>query len=513
MDLYPGKQLFIDDFFIESMVGARRVLHQPQKLTAQQPLEVVFDRPWERGEVRPGSIVYDESNHRFRMYYKVDVDGEARICALDSSDAQHWERPELGLVEFEGAKRNNITNCPAEALAILWDPHARDEDFRWKRIDNKPMGQADDGQPQWQAYHSRDGYDWRPYPPGPHNRQTMLFNFGARPESFGGGVDPDAPYVYYTQRGSGRATRVLGRRDSADFLNWSGLRTVIDLDLADPPGTEFYSASTDVANRSEGGLHTLMLHVYQTDLAEPYVLDTGYYWGEEPPKATPIRLDGLVETQLAVSRDTMSWIRYRQPFLPRGEAGAWDWGMVYGSAPIRHGDQLLFAYNACNLTHSGRSARLFEAPFLSPPIRGKGLAVLRPDGYVSVEAQTFAPGVLTTHRFRQESGGAIGVNVDAAAGELRYELVQDTGDPVPGYGVADCDPIRCDTLAGQLSWRRRHGWPGVTAEQAARFPKLGKGGVYVKLRFYIAPGTRLYSVTLDPPEVAMWRARVTGGVD
>ena len=518
-ELHPGKELFIDDFFIESLHGAHRVLQQPEKMTVDQPLELPFEKAWERGAVWPGQVVYDEHNRIFRLYYNVRLQDDNRICVLESSDGLHWEYPALGLVEFNGSKKNNITNCPHElymsqCLGILWDPHARNEDQRWKRADNKPTGRDPAGNPVWSAYHSRDGYDWQPYPLGPHSNQTMLFNFGARPESFGGTIDPDAPYIFYFQRGSGRATRVLGRRDSADFLNWSGLRTVIDLDLDDPPGTEFYAASFDVANRTEGGLHLMMLHVFSTDLAEPYALPAaGSYWGEAAPSPTPIRTDGWIESQLAVSRDTVSWQRFREPFLPRGQAGAWDWGMLSTQAPIRHDEKLWFYYLGHNLTHFGRTAQWWDTPFATEQHLGKGLATLRPDGYVSVEATSYAPGLLTTHRFRQEAGGTIRVNVDASAGELRCEVLEDTGAPIPGFSAADCDPIRSDVLDGILTWRGKPGWPGVSAKRVAQFPKLGKSGAYIKLRFHIAPGTKLYSVSLDPPEVTMWRVEVKGDID
>ena len=102
---------------------------------------------------------------------------------------------------------------------------------------------------------------------------------------------------------------------------------------------------------------------------------------------------------------------------------------------------------------------------------------------------------------------------DAAAGELRYELLEDTGTPIPGFTAAECDPIRRDDLDVELSWRGMRGWPPVDEARRATVPDLSTGEFYVKLRFYIAPGTRLYSVTLDPPEVTMWQARVKGRAD
>lgn len=46
MERYPGKQLFIDDFFIEELRGARRVLNQPQKQTVSGPLAMPCGYPW-----------------------------------------------------------------------------------------------------------------------------------------------------------------------------------------------------------------------------------------------------------------------------------------------------------------------------------------------------------------------------------------------------------------------------------------------------------------------------------
>ena len=510
METDPGKHLFLDDFMVESMDGAHRVLNRPEKLTVDEPLPLVaFDEPWEKPNPQLGRVIRDEKSGRLHIYYLARDD---RVCVLVSDDGMSWARPDLGLVDAGGNRANNITTCEPGYLAVFWDPHEVDSGHRWKRIDNKPTGAGPDGQPRWRACHSADGFDWRCYPEGPQSAQQMRFNFGSPAATFGGAIDPDARYLFYSQRGSSRRTRVLGRRDSADGLNWSGLRTVIDQDLDDPPGTEFYSAAFDVANRTTGGLHLLCLHVYQTDLTEPYAIENPErYWGDEPgPPALAARADGLVETQLAVSRDTVSWKRFREPFVERGEPGAWDWGMVFADAPVLHDGALWFFYSATDLTHNRRSWRAEKD---GEPRHSKGAARLRPDGYVSVEAESFAPGVLTTHRFRQESGGRAHVDVDATAGELRYELLEDTGDPIPGFGLAECDPIRGDSPTATLSWHGRPGWPAIGGDRRTRYPDLSQKEFYVKLRFHIAPGAKLYSFTLDPPEVTMWQVDIPGRID
>lgn len=517
MELSPGKQLFIDDAFVESMQGARRVLNQPRKLTAEAPLELPMDRPWERNSPHLLRTVYIEDEQRFQIYYRCVVEQRSMICVLNSDNGVSWTKPSLGLVEFDGSTDNNITNCPPGELIIWWDPRETDGARRWKRIDNKPTGVNADGTPQWLACVSADGYDWQALPTGAHSEQPMLFNFGAPASGFGGSINPDANYVFYSQRGSGRRTRILGRRDSADFLHWSGLRTVIDQDLDDPPGTEFYAAGFDPANRSDGGLHTLMLQAFYTDLAEPYRMeDPETYWGNEAggPAALPARVDGFVDTQLAVSRDTVHWTRWREPFLARGAAGAWDWGMVYGESAILHQDRLLFYYSASAQTHNGRTWQPEQGHYPGPKKWGKGLSEIRPDGYVHVEASSFVPGQLTTHRFRQAAGGTVTVNADASAGEIRYEVLEDTGAPIPGYSAAECDPLRSDGLRSTLSWGGKPGWPPVgTPNRRPGLEDLSDGEFYIKLRFHLSPGAKLYSLTLDPPEVAQWGTPVPGRID
>jgi hypothetical protein len=517
MEIDPGKQLFIDDYFIESLSGAHRVLHRPQKLTVERPLAIALDRPWEDPHTQFGRVIYDEAQRTFRTYYAGRVGERTVTCVQISQDGLHWERPSLGLVECDGSQDNNIVSGHSSNGWIFWDPYATDEAYRWKWVDHMPSGVGPGGERVWQAAHSADGFAWQLYPPGPYSRQKQFFGFGAPAQSFGGPVNPDARYVGYSQRGSNRRTRVLGRRDSEDALNWSGLRTVIEQDLGDPVGTEFYGAAFDLANRTTGGLHIMMLHTFLTDLAERHEIENpDQYWGRPGggPKTLAARIEGLVDTQLAVSRDTMAWTRYREPFIPRGEPGAWDWGMLYSDAPLLHEGRLWFFYLGFALSHNGKSAQTGQPRYAAGQnVSAKGVATLRPDGYVSIEADSWAPGILTTHRFRQESGGALHVNVDATAGELRYELLEDNGQPLPGYTAAECDPIRGDALRAPLSWRGEVGWPKVSEAQLARLPGLQKTEWYIKLRFYLYPGTKLYAVTLDPPEVALWGSQVRGRVD
>ena len=91
------KQLFLDDHVIESMKGIKKSLHQPQKwgsviksgyqsrISPQWNAEKKIWEWWYMGE---------------NMHYTTSTDGE------------HWEKPSLGLYEWNGSKDNNIVCDP-----------------------------------------------------------------------------------------------------------------------------------------------------------------------------------------------------------------------------------------------------------------------------------------------------------------------------------------------------------------------------------------------------------------
>ena len=55
---------------------------------------------------------------------------------------------------------------------------------------------------------------------------------------------------------------------------------MIDQDLDDPPDTEFHSAVYDKANRTDGGLHIMVLDAFSTDLTKPYAIEQVRVTGE-----------------------------------------------------------------------------------------------------------------------------------------------------------------------------------------------------------------------------------------
>ena len=129
-----NSQLFLDDMLIEDHIRVERVWHQPQKY-----LEPVMKPayPWEGWcTCLYGTVLRIQG--AFRMWY-VGTRNSSNpcICYAESADGVHWERPELGLCEFNGSNKNNIVIQSAhpdgfiDDCAVIYDP---DDEWPYKLL-------------------------------------------------------------------------------------------------------------------------------------------------------------------------------------------------------------------------------------------------------------------------------------------------------------------------------------------------------------------------------------------
>jgi hypothetical protein len=90
-----------------------------------------------------------------------------KICYAKSKDGVHWEKPELGLVEFNGSKKNNIVDLTVPNLwstcALLYDPADRDSSQRFKMAYEARYS----GQLRFCVAFSPDGFRWKPFEGNP----------------------------------------------------------------------------------------------------------------------------------------------------------------------------------------------------------------------------------------------------------------------------------------------------------------------------------------------------------
>jgi hypothetical protein len=176
-----------------------------------------------------------------------------------------------------------------------------------------------------------------------------------------------------------------------------------------------------------------------------------YHYGPqiaEFQKQAPINA-GALDTRFAASRDGVAWQRYdHRPWVGLGMKGEFDSKriyMVYGIVPARNDTELYMYYLGTSETHgwnrNDENNRLLTAAGLAPTgVNSISRVVLRRDGFVSARAP-FAGGEFITPPLRFD-GDQLLLNVDtSAAGELRVEIQDEQGQPIPKFTLADADLI------------------------------------------------------------------------
>ena len=108
------KILLLDDRVIDRVENAILRVGEVQK----HPSDPLFgeDKPWElRLDNMYPTVVFDAQEGIYRCWYNTFLEdvyiwnwAEMGLCYATSRDGLRWEKPELGVVEFNGNKANNL---------------------------------------------------------------------------------------------------------------------------------------------------------------------------------------------------------------------------------------------------------------------------------------------------------------------------------------------------------------------------------------------------------------------
>jgi hypothetical protein len=466
------RQVFIDRTFLAESKGVELLVHQPRK-TGETT--VGCDHEWEKGGIGPYSSVMKVGDTYHMWYHTMDTvqwDGgrdNGCICYARSKDGIKWEKPELGLIEYRGDRRNNIVvghgaagvEMGQDGGMVFLDPNAS-EDQRFRFVAR--FGVKVERGEAVHVYSSPDGIHWR------LTHKSVII---ARPQEKGHHLDCQNvifwddrlhKYVAYVRKNRmdpGSQGRTIARGESdhlGDFPAVQDMPIVLGPDREDPhlgdaPVVDFYLSAAIKYPWAENAY---------------YMFPTAYYhytWGTlaEFGKEVPTNA-GPLDTQFAASRDGITWERYnRRPFVPLGMKGEFDWAsarVVWGLVPDLVGREMYQYYRASDWLHGWdrdeRNKRLLIAAGLGA---SRNVAVLsrlvsRRDGFVSVRG-AYTGGEFTTPPLIFD-GKELVLNVDtSAAGIVRVGFLDRDDAPIEGLSIQKCDLIHtCNEINRTVSWQR-----------------------------------------------------------
>jgi len=334
-----GKILFLDGKWIIHNRGLRRVFHKAGKHPGN-PL-ITPTEPWEERRVYAFGSLIPTDDEGYRLYYQTcsnNLSGAdtALVCVAESDDLVKWHKPSLGVLPFQEREDTNIVlKCcgpkPLYTPSIILDEEDPDPSRRWKMIfwDAAVPGGSRGGC----AAFSRDGLRWRRHGNRPLFTEPNDVLIAAK-DPAGGYVcfqtllltDPSQDYPRDNLRGW---RRVIGRRTSADFLNWSKPEVILRPDSGDPPDTQFYG----MAAWPDGGTWLGLLWTYH---AESQTSDVQLTW----------------------SHDGREWHRpdKREPLIGLGAPGEFDSHMIFtASAPVMFEGELCILYGGFDGPHDSQA--------------------------------------------------------------------------------------------------------------------------------------------------------------
>ena len=127
------RHLFLDDYLVERTDNLARTLNQPTKHPNNPVLR--SEHPWEALRVQVyGTALYDPDERLFKIWYlsiprpsdqTVTINGQQRpghatlLGYATSEDGLHWDKPSLGLVDFEGSTANNLLMPEGYNLSLI----------------------------------------------------------------------------------------------------------------------------------------------------------------------------------------------------------------------------------------------------------------------------------------------------------------------------------------------------------------------------------------------------------
>ena len=470
------KQLFIDEYLVDTKERITRNAHQFTRHPAN-PL-VVPQESWERAEFMYGTAMQDQGDRGFRIwctnvgsqpYGQADRQLRCQLWYASSKDGIVWERPSLGIVEIDGSKDNNI--CALNRIGkqlragnVIFNPQAADPAHRYIHLQQLSTGTA--------PSYSGDGLHWT------DDEAPVLMASDAATLSH----DPVQNRFFCSSvsdvkaRGFFRRSIEMAETDLHTWRRNDDFKTVLVADEIDDAGAPARIARLrsildyDNPDHYHAQLHHMVAYrSHCVTLGMVTVWDNTWSRDREPLFSGG-RDRAIVHTQLTVSRDPdwLEWHRMpeRKSLIEPSDPGEWDCAIrMPFYRPLEVGDELWLYYTGW--------ARLFNAPrmygagvitgakpgktiklddTLIPageklPANGIGLATMRLDGYISLDAGPRG-GVLTTKPFTFR-GSKLVLNA-RALGHITVEILNADGERMEECGHVS---ITGDSVKHCIPWQ------------------------------------------------------------
>jgi len=446
IDIGSRRELFVDNLLVGELKNTSLTMHHPQ------PREIVLrhDTPWEGPFTLYHTVMHD--GDRYLLYYRgwQEPSDPAVYCVAESDDGIHFERPNLGMHEWNGSKDNNIFFAQ-EPFTHTFAPFLDDrpgvpEEQQFKALSRNFIPRGDGRTAVLNAFASADGVNWELMFDEP-----VITDGAFDSQNVGFWSEAEGKYVAYYrvfcpkedfESGvTGPTTRAprlraIKRATSEDFQAWEpGVLMDYRHDGQPAPVEEFYINQTRPYFRAP--------HLY-------VALPARFMAGRSAVTEQEAEANGVHKTQLNACSDACfmttrpgnTW--YDRTFMeafvrPRIGPSHWSARCNYPvDGVVQTGPDEMSSYVDEHYAQPGNQVRRYS---------------LRLDGFSSVRASHRSGEMMTKSLLF--SGRELELNyATSAAGSMRVEIRDESNKPIPGYSLREAVDIFGNRIAGRAVWKK-----------------------------------------------------------
>ncbi|MEZ6047620.1 MAG: hypothetical protein R3C11_18980 [Planctomycetaceae bacterium] len=417
------RELFIDDYLIDSLEGVTQQLNRVQNEGSIFPL----DQPWEGRH--SGYVTVIRDGDRYLCYYRGSMGGSQgkevieQTCLALSDDGIHWTKPVLKLYEFNGSKANNILIGDSLSQTHNFCPF-HDTNPKVKPEERfKALGGVKQKSKGLLAFSSPDGIHWK------QMQEAPVITYGAfDSQNVPMWSEAEQKYLCYLRIFATNHRRVA-RSESTDFLSWTKGKM---MEYKGAPLEHIYINQTQPYFRAP--------HIYVATAARLFEKRQVITKEEaEEIDLTPRYISDISDGVLMTSRGGYEYDRTFMEGFIRPAIGPANWtsrNNYPGLGIVKTGDNEMSVYA---VQHYGQPD-CYIARFS-----------LRLDGFASIKAD-YDGGTFTTKPFIFE-GKVLTLNfATSAAGEIHVEIQDSDGEPIPGFTLAEAEPTIGNEISRTVRW-------------------------------------------------------------
>jgi hypothetical protein len=426
IQLGDRREIFVDNYLIDKLDGVQIIKHTPHD---EGPV-LYFDKPWEG--VFCGYCTVIKIDTLYRVYYRglptagKDGTNNETTCIAESRDGIHWQKPDLGLFDIGGSFKNNVILANDAPSSHNFSPFL---DVNPKaKAGEKYKVLAGEDKSGLKAYISPDGIHWKKF-----KEEAVLTGFAFDSQNVSFWSESEQCYLCYFRtwtKGGFNGIRTVSRTTSVDFINWT---KPVEMSFGDTPPEQLYTQQTSPYFRAThiyvaiGGRFMPGRQVLTDDQARQLNVNPGYF-------------KDCSDAYLMTTRGGNVYERTFMEAFIRPGIGMKNW--------VSRSN-----YPALNVVQtSPEEMSVYVNQDYAQPTAHLRRYSLRLDGFTSLSA-SYKSGELITKPFTF-TGHELEINYStSAAGEIRFELQDENGVPIPGFTLEDSQTIIGNEISRTVFWK------------------------------------------------------------